>query len=80
LLTWFDPPPPCLRHTVLVTLKSETETALKGVLWDTRRPWLVLRNVFLVRDDNSPAVRMDGEVIVHRDNVAFLQVLHAGDQ
>ena len=64
-----------------MTLKSEQDTALKGVLWQTRGPWLVLRNVFLISGSASaPEVRMDGEVIVHRDNVTFLQVLYASGE
>jgi hypothetical protein len=77
LLSWVYPPPPCVARAVLVTLKSEEDSALRGVLWQTRGPWFVLRNVFLVREDRE--VRMDGEVIVHLDNVTFLQVLHGSE-
>jgi hypothetical protein len=55
-------------------LKSDDTIALRGVLWATRGPWLTLRNVEALRVSGGTA-RMDGEVVVHRTNVAFLQVL-----
>jgi hypothetical protein len=66
--------PPCLLRTVIVNLKSDADTALRGVLWRARGPWLVLRDVSLLHASAKPAP-VDGEVIVHRDNIAFVQAL-----
>jgi hypothetical protein len=69
---WWQPP--CLLRSVIVNLKSDDTVALKGVLWATRGPWLTLRNVHALRVSGATAP-MDGEVVVHRTNVAFLQVV-----
>jgi hypothetical protein len=66
--------PPCLLRSVIVNLKSDDTVALKGVLWATRGPWLTLRNVHALRVSGATAP-LDGEVVVHRTNVAFLQVV-----
>jgi hypothetical protein len=66
----WDPP---LLHRVIVNLKSDSSTALRGVLW-TRGPWLTLRQAELLRA-GQPPTPIDGEAVVHRANVAFLQVL-----
>jgi hypothetical protein len=65
--------PPCLLRSVIVNLKDDSATALHGVLWTSRGPWLTLRSVSLLKP-GEPPVPMDGEAIVHRDNVAFVQV------
>jgi hypothetical protein len=66
--------PPCLLRGVLVTLVSDSETAFKGVLWRSRGPWLVLRDVSIIKARTAPLL-VDGEVVIHRANLAFLQVL-----
>jgi hypothetical protein len=66
--------PPCVLRRVLINLIADKETALRGVLWRARGPWLVLRDVELLRGNAAP-LPMDGEAIVHRSNVAFIQVL-----
>jgi hypothetical protein len=58
---------------VIVNLKSE-ENAIRGVLWRSRGAWLVLRDVSILKAA-TPPTRIDGEIVIHRDNVAFLQVL-----
>ena len=65
--------PPALLRVVIVNMKHESE-ALRGVLWASRGPWLQLREVTLLRPNAEPQP-VDGEVIVHRDNVAFIQVV-----
>lgn len=71
-VTWWRPP--CLLRRVLVNLTTDKDTALRGVLWRTRGPWLVLRQVELLKPQTKPTL-MDGDVIVHRSHVAFIQVL-----
>jgi hypothetical protein len=65
--------PPCLLRPVIVNLKDDP-TSVQGVLWQARGPWLTLRAAAILRAGAEP-VAVDGEVIVHRDNVAFIQVL-----
>lgn len=65
--------PPFLLRSVLVNLKHDGDSALRGVLWESRGPWLVLRDVTAIKT-NAPSVPVDGDVVIHRDNIAFLQV------
>jgi len=46
---------------------------LEGVLYRSRGPLLVLRDVTLI--DAGRRVPLDGEVVVERDRVEFTQVL-----
>jgi hypothetical protein len=71
-LCWWRPP--CLLRACLVNLKDDPSTAIKGVLWSARGPWLVFKDASLLKA-NLPPTPMDGEVVVHRSNLAFLQVL-----
>ena len=66
--------PPFLYGSVIVNLISETDSALRGVAWGQRGPWLTLRQAALLRANAEPAP-IDGEVVVHRSNIAFVQVL-----
>jgi hypothetical protein len=68
---WFAPP--CLLRVVIVNLKSSDDSALRGVLWTSRGPWLVLRDCTGLKE-GKPPVPIDGEVVIARDNVAFIQV------
>ena len=74
LRTWCWWLPPCLLRQVIVNLKNDDALALKGVLWGSRGPWLTLRQVSALRTNGSIAA-VDGEAVVHRDNVAFFQVV-----
>ena len=65
--------PPCLLRSVLVNLVSDRDSALRGVLWQSRGPWLVLRDVSVIKPNTAP-LAVDGDVVIHRSNVAFLQV------
>ena len=65
--------PPCLLRSVLVNLVSDHDSALRGVLWQSRGPWLVLRDVSVIKPQAAPTP-VDGDVVIHRSNVAFLQV------
>ncbi len=71
---WVLDQPPCVRQRVIVNLKSDPDTALSGVLWSSRGPWLVLRAVVALKSDRQP-VPVDGESVIHRQNVHFLQVV-----
>lgn len=73
-MAWPWQQPPCLLRVVIVNLKDDPTTALRGVLWQTRGNWLVLRNASLLRVNAAAPSELDGEVVVHLSNVAFLQV------
>jgi len=61
-----------LRRRVLVNLR--TEKAFRGVLWAKRGPLLVLKEVEMLEAGREP-LKLDGEVVIERANVDFLQVL-----
>jgi hypothetical protein len=70
---WWEPP--CLLRVVIVNLRSDDREAIRGVLWSMRGPWLTVRQATLLREGSADATTVDGEIIVHRDNIAFLQVV-----
>lgn len=71
---WFPWRRTVVRRRVVVNLADKAFTA---VLWAKRGPLLVLRDVALMHP-GSPPVPVDGEVIVERSRVEFIQVLAAG--
>lgn len=66
--------PPCLRRRVILNFTHDPTEALEGVLWSSRGPWLTLRAVSALKAGQPPAA-MVGDVVLHRSNVAYLQVL-----
>lgn len=66
--------PPALLETVIVNQVNDDRTALRGVLWRSRGAWLVLKQVEALTVGEKP-VPVDGEVLIHRDRVAFIQKL-----
>lgn len=58
----------------IVNLKDDPTTAIRGVLWSSRGPWLTLRDCSLLKA-GQPATPMDGEIVIERRAVAFLQAL-----
>lgn len=73
-LSWFRSQR-CLRgryrSTVIVTLKSGA--AFRGVLFDSDGGTVVLRNAEHVDAGASALVAVDGEVLVFRSEIEFLQ-------
>ena len=67
----FGPRYPTLRRVIVNTI---TEKAFRGVLWQQRRGYVVLRNAQLLKP-RGETVPMDGEVVVDVGNIDFLQVL-----
>lgn len=66
---WWQPP--CLLRRVLVnTLDGK---AIECVLWRSRGPWLVLRDATVLEPQHEP-LKVDGELVIHRARVDFLQV------
>ena len=76
---WWVGRAPMTAHRCIVTLASSEAVALRGIWWRQRGPWIVLRDVAAL-PPQGPAVPMDGEVVVHRQNVAFVQVLLNGGE
>ncbi len=67
----FEPRYPCLRQVIVNT---RTERAFKGVLWQRRGGYLVLRNAELLKG-RGEVVPMDGEVLIDERSVDFIQVV-----
>ncbi|MGW1998550.1 hypothetical protein [Embleya sp. NPDC001921] len=63
-----------LRKRVVVNLADK---AFRAVLWAKRGPLLVLRDVELLEAGRDPQA-IDGEVVVERARVEFIQVLAGG--
>ena len=57
-----------------VILNTKTGRAFRGVLWQKRRDYLVLKDAELLQGKGE-TTRIDGELIVDRQNVDFMQVL-----
>jgi hypothetical protein len=57
-----------------VVVNTTTDRAFKGVLWRQHRRYLVLRNAYLLKAKGE-SVSVDGEVVIERDKVDFVQVL-----
>ncbi|WP_431980017.1 hypothetical protein [Streptomyces qinglanensis] len=63
-----------VRKRVVVNLADK---AFSGVLWAKRGPLLVLRDAELLEAGREPQ-RVDGEVVIERAKVEFMQVLAGG--
>ena len=61
-----------VRRRVIVNTK--TERSFRGVLWRTSWGYLVLRNAELLKSSGE-TLPIDGEVVIERANVDFVQVL-----
>jgi hypothetical protein len=66
--------PPCRLRRVIVNLTYAPTEALQGVLWSYRGGWITLRDASGLTAGKH-ATPIDGEVIVHRSNVAYFQVV-----
>jgi hypothetical protein len=64
---------PTLRR-VIVNLKGAEAPAFRGVLWQRRGGYLVLRNAELLRPRAEP-MGIDHEVAIPVNEVQFIQVL-----
>ena len=62
---------PTLRRVIVNT---KTDRAFRGVLWQRRRGYLVLREAEILKRGVETA-KVDGEVVVPADNVDFIQVV-----
>ena len=62
---------PTLRQVIVNT---KTDRAFRGMLWQRRRGYLVLRNAEMLKSKGE-TVPMDGEVMIESPNVDFIQVV-----
>jgi len=75
-LFWWRPP--CLLRSVIVNLTAdphdrERDRVIHGVLWASRGPWLTVKDAQVQEGQGQP-VKVDGEIVLHRDKVSFIQV------
>jgi hypothetical protein len=59
---------------VIVNLTFNPNEALQGVLWSQRGGWLTLRDVSALTS-GQPPTKIDGDVVIHVDRIAYMQVL-----
>jgi hypothetical protein len=71
-LFWWRPP--CVLRSVIVNFTDDPSTAIKGVLWASRGPYLTFKTASILKPNAEPAT-VDGDVVIHRDRISFLQVL-----
>ncbi|MER7813651.1 hypothetical protein ABZ714_30685 [Streptomyces sp. NPDC006798] len=72
---WFPWRRTAVRRRVVVNLT--TDKAFDGVLWAKRGALLVLRDARLLEAGREPQP-IDGEVVIERTRVEFVQVLAGG--
>jgi hypothetical protein len=58
---------------VIVNFTDDPATAIQGVLWSASGPWLTIKDASLLKPGQPPTA-IDGDVVLHRDRVSFLQV------
>ena len=63
-----------VRRRVVVSLVDDQ--ALTGILWRRHRRLMVLRSAELVAPGREP-VRMDGDVVIERDRINWVQITGA---
>ena len=59
----------------MVNFTHDPTEALEGVLWSVRGPWLTLRAVSAHKVGQEQPAKLPGDIVVHRTQIAFLQVL-----
>lgn len=72
-LCWWRPP--CLLRRVIVNFVHDPTEAIEGVLWSSRGGWLTFRDCVPLKAGQGVPKVVPGEIVLHRDRVAFLQVI-----
>lgn len=57
-----------------VIVNTKTDKSFRGILWKQRPGYLLLKNAELL-EGSGKSVPIDGEVLVYRADVDFVQVL-----
>lgn len=71
-LVWWRPP--YLLRSVIVNLRDDDTTAISGVVWQSRGPFVIVRQASLLKAREAPTP-IDGEIVIERDHVSYVQVL-----
>ncbi len=71
-LCWWRPP--CVLRRVVVNVTYSPTEAFEGVLWAYWWGWLTLKDVTAIKT-NHPPEKLPAEVVLHRSQIAFIQVL-----
>lgn len=66
--------PRVVGRAVVVHYRDENVPSLSGVVWGVRGRWMVLRGTKAHRPNADP-VPVDGDVLVPREAIAFVQAL-----
>jgi hypothetical protein len=67
--------PPCLFKRVIVNFTHNPDEAIEGVLFAYRWGWLTLKDCAPLKAGRPvPTEKLPGEIVIHRDQIAFLQV------
>jgi hypothetical protein len=61
-------------HRRVVVQLTDGDHAVTGILWRRTRRLVVVRNAELVEPGREPAP-MDGEVVLERDRIAWVQIV-----
>ena len=59
------------KQNSIVNLK--TNTSFRGIIWDIRGKFMVMKNVEMMTNDGPKA--LDGEVVIQLSDVEFIQVI-----
>ena len=62
---------PVLQEALLTTKTGRT---FKGVIWQRRHRYLVMRNAIMLREHEEP-LAMGGELVIAEANVDYIQVV-----
>lgn len=65
---------PGLRRIVLINLARSPDQAVRGVLFSRHGGYYLLKQAAVVQHDGS-TIALDGDVLIHRDEILFSQVL-----
>lgn len=65
-----------MRRLVIVSLASAPGKGIRGILWEARGDWFVIRNAAAVDEARPQPTPIDGgEIVLHRSNIEYFQVL-----
>lgn len=71
---WGGTPYPVCRRVIVTT---KTDKSYRGLLWERKADYLVLREAEVLRERAEP-LEMVGELMVYLSNIEYLQVLPGG--
>ena len=57
-----------------IIVNTRSDKTFRGILWSKRFGYLVLKNAELLKAGGE-TVALDGELVIFKDNVDFLQIL-----